>query len=87
MAANTACHFLPGMKQLLASPQVVFLAETVMASMVRRGYFLRMYFWIDSVATLSMVLDISALMNAMTHSISQARPGLRRCLPCKPPGA
>ena len=57
-----------------------------MASMVRRGYFLRMYFWIDSVATLSMALDINALMNAMTHSISQARPGL--CMkPCKPCGA
>ncbi|KAK9835000.1 hypothetical protein WJX81_003326 [Elliptochloris bilobata] len=52
--------------------QVVFLTETVLASMVRRGYFLRMYFWIDTVATLSMALDISSLMDAMTHDISQA---------------
>ena len=49
--------------------QVVFLAETALASLVRRGYFLRMYFWIDSIATLSMALDITALMDAITHDL------------------
>jgi len=49
--------------------QVVFLAETALASLVRRGYFLRMYFWIDIVATLSMALDITALMDAITHDV------------------
>lgn len=89
-AADATCQVLPGVQVSTVKcffSQVVFLTETVMASMVRRGYFLRMYFWIDSVATLSMALDISALMNAMTHSISQARPGLRTRLSRQPPGA
>ena len=51
--------------------QAVFLAETVLASLVRRRYFLRMYFWIDAVATISMALDISSFMDAITRDISQ----------------
>ena len=54
--------------------QAVFLAETVLASLVRRRYFLRMYFWIDAVATISMALDISSFMDAITHDISQVHP-------------
>ena len=31
--------------------QVIFFVETVSGSMLRSGYFLRLYFWIDALAT------------------------------------
>ena len=43
--------------------QVVFAAETFMFCLVRKDYFLRLYFWIDLVATLSMLFDIPRLAN------------------------
>lgn len=67
-AATPHVVFLTGKARVA---QAVFLTETVLASLVRRRYFLRMYFWIDAVATISMALDISSFMDAITHDISQ----------------
>lgn len=43
--------------------QVVFATETFLYSLLRQKYFLRLYFWIDFVAMLSMLFDIPLLAN------------------------
>ena len=45
---------------------MVFFLEMCISSLARAKYFLRFYFWIDLVATLSMALDIPALIHAVT---------------------
>ena len=42
---------------------MVFGVETILSSLVRQGYFLQLYFWIDVVAALSMALDVPAITN------------------------
>ena len=39
--------------------QVIFFVETVSGSMLRSGYFLRLYFWIDALATVCPVCLLS----------------------------
>ena len=41
---------------------VAFLLELVLASVARPDYFLRFYFWIDLVATISMLFDVPAIV-------------------------
>ena len=45
--------------------QLVFFLETAFGSLLRKGYFLRMYFWIDFTATFSMFFDIALIVNKM----------------------
>lgn len=40
--------------------------------MVRKGYFSSLYFWIDLAATISMLLDITALMDSIFQQNSMA---------------
>ena len=42
--------------------------ETILSTVVRQGYFLRLFFWIDVVATLSMALDAPLITNKLTHN-------------------
>ncbi len=46
-----------------ACGQVLFSIELTVACLVRKGYFASIYFWIDLAATISMLLDITALMD------------------------
>ena len=46
----------------------VFSIELILGSLVRSRFFLRFYFFIDLVATLSMLLDIPAIVNYMANS-------------------
>jgi hypothetical protein len=38
----------------------------VLTSLAKRGYFLGFYFWLDAIATLSLLFDIPAVMNLLT---------------------
>ena len=44
---------------------VLYLIDTVVGSLVRPGYFGRLYFWIDAVATFSMALEVPSLVAAV----------------------
>lgn len=46
--------------------QVVFALDVVFGSFTRDGYFLRTYFWIDVVATFSMLLDMPHFVASVT---------------------
>ena len=48
--------------------QGIFAIETILSSLVRRGYFLRFFFWIDVVAALSMALDVPLITNKLTRN-------------------
>lgn len=37
----------------------IFLIEIIMSSLAIKGYFFGFYFWLDSIATLSLISDIS----------------------------
>jgi hypothetical protein len=43
---------------------VVFCGEGVILSLVQDGYFLSFFFWMDTIGTLSILLDISWISNA-----------------------
>ena len=59
--------------------QVLFCFELTVASMVRSGYFASLYFWIDLAATLSMLLDITRLMDLIFNQSTMAgSPALTR---------
>lgn len=47
----------------MARAQVLFSVELTVACLVRKGYFASIYFWIDLAATVSMLLDITSLMD------------------------
>lgn len=38
---------------------VIFLLEIIMSSLAIKGYFFGFYFWLDSIATLSLITDIT----------------------------
>ena len=38
---------------------VIFSLEIIMSSIVVKGYFLGFYFWLDSIATISLISDIT----------------------------
>jgi hypothetical protein len=50
--------------------QVLFSVELTVACLVRKGYFASIYFWIDLAATVSMLLDITTLMDLVFHQSS-----------------
>ena len=52
--------------------QVLFCLELTVASLVRSGYFASLYFWIDLAATLSMLLDITSLMDLIFQQSTMA---------------
>ena len=43
-----------------------FMLEIVLCSIAREGYFLGFYFWLDLIATLSLLLDIGWFWNLLT---------------------
>lgn len=43
----------------------LFSIELILASVVKEDYFLGFYFWLDLVSTVSLITDISWIMNAM----------------------
>ena len=51
--------------------QIVFALETFAGCLLRKGYFLGMYFWIDFIATFSMFFDIPLILGA-THGAKVA---------------
>ncbi len=58
---------------------MLFCFELTVASMVRTGYFASLYFWIDLAATLSMLLDITRLMDLIFNQSTMAgSPALTR---------
>ena len=52
--------------------QALFCFELAVASSVRTGYFASLYFWIDLAATLSMLLDITRLMDLIFQQSTPA---------------
>ena len=64
--ANPVCGLLQRLNAVIL--QAVFATETIVSSVVREGYFLRLFFWIDVVAALSMALDSPFVTNKMTHN-------------------
>ena len=52
--------------------QALFCFELAVASSVRSGYFASLYFWIDLAATLSMLLDITRLMDLIFQQSTPA---------------
>lgn len=55
--------------QLFPFPmQVIFATETLASCFIRERYFLRLFFWIDVVATISMALDAPLIVNRLTHN-------------------
>ena len=58
---------------------MLFCFELTVASLVRSGYFASLYFWIDLAATLSMLLDITRLMDLIFRQSTMAgSPALTR---------
>lgn len=51
---------------------MLFCFELSVASLVRSGYFASLYFWIDLAATLSMLLDITSLMDLIFAQTTMA---------------
>ena len=45
---------------------IFFLAEIIIASKVKSDYFLSFYFWLDLVATLSLIFDIGFIWDELT---------------------
>lgn len=43
-----------------------FAVEIVLCSIAREGYFLGFYFWLDTIATVSLLLDIGWFWNKVT---------------------
>lgn len=84
------CNSVPAARQHISGPiiasaqhagdvQVLFCFELTVASMVRTGYFASLYFWIDLAATLSMLLDITRLMDLIFNQSTMAgSPALTR---------
>ncbi|CAL8467737.1 g7275 [Coccomyxa elongata] len=54
---DVSCEYISGLILVL------FSVELTVACLVRKGYFASIYFWIDLAATISMLLDITALMD------------------------
>ena len=48
--------------------QAVFFVETVSGSILRTGYFLRLYFWIDALATVSLGLEACLAPDLCSHT-------------------
>ena len=42
-----------------------FMIEIILSSIAKEGYFLGFYFWLDLIATLSLILDIGWFMDAI----------------------
>jgi hypothetical protein len=45
---------------------ICFITEIILASIVKEGYFLSFFFWLDVVSTLTMITDCGWIWNAMT---------------------
>eukprot|EP00884_Botryococcus_braunii_P012863 jgi/Botrbrau1/21578/Bobra.174_2s0073.1 len=56
----------PGCEVFAGAIVVVFALDLVFGSFTRDGYFLRTYFWIDMVATFSMLLDMPHFVASVT---------------------
>lgn len=48
--------------------QVVFAIETLASCVIREQYILRLYFFIDIVATFSMALDVPLIVNSVVNN-------------------
>jgi len=46
----------------------VYSIEIVALSFVKEGYFLRFYFWLDLISTLTMILDLSWINDLLSGS-------------------
>lgn len=46
----------------------MFATETLASCLIRERYFLRLFFWIDLVATISMALDVPLIVNRVTNN-------------------
>lgn len=46
----------------------LFLIEIILFSLVNKGYFLSFYFWLDLVASVSLVTDIAFIMETITNT-------------------
>lgn len=47
---------------------MIFFLETFASCLFREKYFLRLFFWIDLVAAVSMALDAPLITNRITHN-------------------
>ena len=45
---------------------VLFTLELVLSSIAKEGYFLKFYFWIDLISTISLIADIGWVWHTMT---------------------
>lgn len=50
---------------LTISAMILFMLEIVLSSISKEGYFLSFYFWLDLIATLSLIFDIGWFWDAI----------------------
>ena len=51
---------------ITSAAMALFLIELIMASIAQKDYFLGFYFWLDFIATISLITDIGWIYNEMT---------------------
>ncbi len=54
---------------------VIFLIELILMSIAKKGYFLGFFFWLDLVSTLSLLLDIGFISQAIYGDSAKSGPG------------
>jgi hypothetical protein len=47
---------------------VLFVCELIIFSLVNDGYFLSFYFWLDLIASCSLITDIALIMDTITDT-------------------
>jgi hypothetical protein len=56
---------------------ICFLVEVILSSIIMPGYFLSFFFWLDFCATITMILDIGWIWDALTgtqnYSVKNAK--------------
>lgn len=53
---------------------VFFLLEIILASFAKEGYFLGFYFWLDLIATISLIFDIGWFWDAILGTSTTGNP-------------